>query len=197
MKDLIYLITQGEFFAYVIDVLEGLSIPYMVTGSIASMAYGEPRLTIDMDIVIDLSTEMAERFCAKFETGKDFYVHLDSVLEAIRQRGHFNIIHVPSGSKVDFYQLKKDPLSQEMFKRRNEESFDEKRMASFSSPEDVIINKLIFYNEGKSEKHLRDIRGMLQVSGDKLDISYLEKRLEDLGLYQYWGELKKWKRYGY
>lgn len=191
MKDLICLMTQGEFFAYVIDVLEGLNIPYMVTGSIASMAYGEPRLTIDMDIVINLSTEMAERFCGKFEIGKDFYVHLDSVLEAIRQRGHFNIIHVPSGSKVDFYQLKEDQLSQEMFKRKHKEAFDEKRMASFSSPEDVIINKLIFYNEGKSEKHLRDIRGMLQVSGDKLDISYLGKRLEELGLHQYWERLKK------
>lgn len=183
--------TQGEFFAYVIDILEGLNIPYMVTGSIASMAYGEPRLTIDMDIVIDLSMEMAEKFCSRFKTEEDFYVHLDSVLEAIRQRGHFNIIHVPSGSKVDFYQLKKDPLSQDIFRRKHKESFDEKRLASFSSPEDVIINKLIFYDEGKSEKHLRDIRGMLHVSGDKLDIPYLEKRLKELGLYQYWGELKK------
>ena len=173
--------TQGEFFAYVIDVLEGLNIPYMVTGSIASMAYGEPRLTIDMDIVIDLPKERAAEFCGRFKAEEGFYADLESVLAAINQRKHFNIIHASSGSKVDFYQLKKDPLSQEMFNRKHKESFDEKRLAIFSSPEDVIINKLIFYNEGKSEKHLRDIKGMLQVSGNKLNMAYLEDKIKLFG----------------
>lgn len=181
--------TQGEFFAYVIDVLEELNIPYMITGSVASMAYGEPRLTLDMDVVIDASAEIAEKFCNKF--GADFYVDQNSVLEAIRQRSHFNIIHVPSGSKVDFYQLKKDGTSQEMFKRKHKESFDEEKYAFFSSPEDVIINKLIYYKEGKSEKHLRDIQGTLRVSKGKLDVSYIDKKTKELGLYQYWEELKK------
>lgn len=176
--------TQGEFFAYIIDVLEELNIPHMITGSVASMAYGEPRLTLDMDVVIDLSAEAAEKFCSKF--GADFYVDLDSILQAIRQKGHFNIIHVPSGSKVDFFQLKKDATSQEMFKRRQKESFDEKRTAFFSSAEDVIINKLICYKEGEVEKHLRDIRGILQVSGDKLDLSYIDKKVKELKLYRYW-----------
>ena len=181
--------TQGDFFAYVIDILEELNIPYMITGSVASMAYGEPRLTLDMDVVIDLSKEIASDFCGKFSD--DFYVDLESILEAIRYSGHFNIIHVPSGSKVDFFQIKKDAVSQEMFKRRQKESFDEKRTAFFSRPEDVIINKLIYYKEGKSEKHLRDIRGMLEVSGDKLDVSYIDKKTKELGLYQYWQELNK------
>lgn len=180
--------TQAEFFAYVVEVLEELDIPYMITGSVASMAYGRPRLTLDMDIVIDLTPMVAEKFCSRFST--DFYVDLDSILEAIRERGHFNIIHIPSGSKVDFYQVKEDGTSQEMFKRRHKESFDEKRSASFSSSEDVIINKLIFYKEGKNEKHLDDIRGMLEVSGDRLDISYIDKKTKELGLYQYWEELK-------
>lgn len=181
--------TQGEFFAYVIDVLGELNIPHMITGSVASMAYGEPRLTLDMDVVIDLSSKDAEMFCSKFDS--DFYVDLDSILQAIRQRKHFNIIHVPSGSKVDFFQLKKDATSQEMFKRKHKESFDEKRTAFFSSAEDVIINKLIYYKEGKSEKHLRDIRGMLQISGNKLDVSYIDKKTKELNLYQYWEGLNK------
>lgn len=180
--------TQGEFFAYVIEVLENLNILYMITGSVASMAYGRPRLTLDMDVVVNLSHQTAEGFCSKF--GTDFYVDLDSILEAIRERGHFNIIHIPSGSKVDFYQIKEDATSQEMFKRRHKESFDEKRSASFSSSEDVIINKLIFYKEGKSEKHLNDIRGMLEISGDKLDIPYIDNKTKELGVYKYWEELK-------
>ena len=116
---------------------------------------------------------------------------IDSILEAIRQRDHFNIIHVPSGSKVDFYQLKDDPLSQQMFKGRRQESFREDKMASFSRPEDIIINKLIFYKEGQSEKHLRDIRGMLEISGDQLDLVYIDKKTKELDLYSSWEKLKK------
>jgi len=177
----IYPMNQDEFFAFVIDVLEELDIPYMITGSVASMAYGEPRMTLDMDIVVDLFNKKAEKFCQKFD--ENFYKDLDSILEAIRTKDHFNIIHVSSGSKADFYQLKDDPLSQQMFKNRRQESFREDKMAYFSRPEDVIIidllsrkqndkspdfvgskdrrfvidkekvnNKLIFYKEGKSEK---------------------------------------------
>ncbi len=180
---------QSEFFSFVIDVLEGVGIPYMITGSVASMAYGEPRLTLDMDVVVDLSQDQAEEFCRKF--GGDFYKDLDSILVAIRQRDHFNIIHMPSGSKIDFYQLKDDNLSQQMFKNRRQESFREDKMASFSRPEDVIINKLIFYKEGQSEKHLRDIRGMLQISGDQLDLAYIDKKTKELNLYPSWEKLKK------
>lgn len=179
---------QGEFFAYVIDVLTELNIPYMITGSVASMAYGEPRLTIDMDIVADFPRKTVENFCAKYN--HDFYVDAESIKTAIKEGGHFNIIHVPSGSKVDFYQVKKDTNAQGIFRRRHKEAFDEKRIAFFSSPEDVIINKLIFYKEGKSEKHLRDIKGMLRISGDKLNISYIDEKTKKLGLNQYWEELK-------
>jgi len=153
------------------------------------MAYGEPRMTLDMDIVVDLSANKAEEFCQKF--GEDFYKDLDSILEAIQQRGHFNIIHAPSGSKVDFYQLKDDPLSQQMFQNRRQESFRQNKLADFSRPEDVIINKLIFYKAGQSEKHLRDIRGMLAISGDQFDLSYIDKKTSELGLDTYWKELKR------
>lgn len=180
---------QGEFFSFVIDVLEELDIPYMITGSVASMAYGEPRLTLDMDVVVDLSPPKAEELCGKF--GGDFYKDLDSILDAIQQKGHFNIIHMPSGSKIDFYQLKDDLLNRQMFNGRRQESFREDKPAFFSRPEDVIINKLIFYKEGQSEKHLRDIKGMLQISGDQLDLSYIDEETKVLKLYSIWEKLKK------
>lgn len=180
---------QGEFFSFVIDVLEDLNIPYMITGSVASMAYGEPRLTLDMDVVVNLSAQKAEELCGKF--GADFYKDLDSILAAIRQKGQFNIIHMPSGSKIDFYLLNDDRLSQQIFKNRRQESFREDKQASFSRPEDVIINKLIFYKEGQSEKHLRDIQGMLQISGDQMDLSYIDQETKALDLYSIWEKLKK------
>ncbi len=180
---------QGEFFSFVIDVLEELNIPYMITGSVASMAYGEPRMTLDMDVVADFSIDNAEKFCQKFN--EDFYKDLDMILEAIREQGHFNIIHAPSGSKVDFYQLRNDILSQQMFKNRRLESFREDKMAAFTRPEDIIIHKLIFYKEGQSEKHLSDIRGMLEVSGEQFDLSYIDQKTQELDISIYWEKIKK------
>ena len=43
-----------ELLQRVVEVLEHLQIPYLVTGVIASIAYGEPRLTNDIDVVVAL-----------------------------------------------------------------------------------------------------------------------------------------------
>ena len=181
--------TQGEFFGYIIDVLENSGIPYMIAGSVASIAYGKPRLTLDMDVVTDMSEEQAREFGEHF--GEDYYVDLEGIEEAIRTRGGFNIIHVPSGSKVDFYLLKREPFSQEEFGRRQRLAFDDKRQASFARPEDVIIGKLDFYQEGKSEKHLDDILKVIEVMGDSLDISYISRWAKSRGTGELWSQLRE------
>ncbi len=81
-------------------------------------------------------------------------------------------------------------MNRQMFKARHQESFQNDKVAYFSRPEDVIINKLIFYKEGQSEKHLRDIQGMLRVSGDQLDLPYIEMKAKELSLYSSWEKLK-------
>jgi len=111
---------------------------------------------------------------------------LDSIKEAIRTKGHFNIIYAPGGSKVDFFVLKDDPTSRQMFHSRHEESLNEEKTASFSKPEDVIVNKLIYYKEGESVKHLDDIKGMIQISGHDLDDEYINEKTKELGLYEIW-----------
>ena len=183
--------TQGEFFGYVIEVLEKLNIPYMITGSVASIAYSKARLTLDMDIVTDISPIQARQLAEHF--GADFYADADSILEAIRLRGHFNIIHIPSASKVDFYLLKPDPFGREEFSRRQRIAFDDRITASFAKPEDVILGKLDFYLEGKSQKHLDDIRKLLEIQQDSLDISYIEQWAKKKGTYDIWLTLKSKK----
>lgn len=182
--------TQGEFFGYVIDVLEKLEIPYMVTGSVASIAYSKARLTLDMDIIVDLSSQQAKELGGNF-ISPDYHADLNSILEAIRNRGHFNIIHIPSGSKVDFYLLKSDTFSQEEFTRRQRFAFDDNRDATFARPEDIILSKLDFYKEGGSEKHLGDIRQMIIIIGDALDISYIEFWSNQKSTYDIWLKLKE------
>lgn len=58
--------------------------------------------------------------------------------------------------------------------------------ATFASPEDVILKKLVFYREGGSEKHLRDVAGVLKISGGDLDRSYLDEWAERLEVADVW-----------
>lgn len=82
------------------ETLERLQIPYLVTGSLATVAYGEPRFTNDIDVVVDLRPEQVDAFCAAFPD-PDFYCPQDMVRQSVQQRFPFNILHPESGLKID------------------------------------------------------------------------------------------------
>lgn len=165
--------TQQNIFSYVISVLEDLNIPYMIGGSVAAIAYGKPRLTLDMDIVINLNPNQAQKLVARFNK-EEYYADLNMILNAIETKGHFNIINSKTAVKIDFYVLANDAFSQAQFARKTKEAFTESQVASFAAPEDVILKKLEWYKMGESQKHLDDINGIIKVSGSKLDYNYLK-----------------------
>jgi hypothetical protein len=153
-------------------VFEDLHVPYAVVGSMASSYFGEARATNDVDIVADLAMEQAEAFVARFPE-QDFYVSDAAVRQAIAVRTQFNIIHPESGLKLDVMIPVIGEHSADELKRRIRAELSE-GPAFFAAPEDVIIKKLEFYREGGSDKHLRDIAGMLRVSGSRIDRGYIE-----------------------
>jgi len=179
---------QNKIFSFVIDTLEKLQISYMIGGSVAAIAYGEPRLTLDMDVVVELSIDQAKKLAKSF--GSEYYVNLESMLEAIINKGSFNVIQSEEGVKVDFYVLGNDAFSQAEFKRKRKESFDESREAVFVTPEDIILKKLQWYKIGESGKHLEDIKGVLKISGSGLDMAYIEKWAKVLEVFDIWRKLK-------
>jgi hypothetical protein len=179
---------EHDVFGYVIDVLERLNIPYMIGGSVAAMAYGKARLTLDMDVVVDINEIQAKQFAQSF--GQEYYVNLDSILEAVRNRSHFNIIQSEKGLKVDFYLRGEDAFSQEQFSRRHPEAFDDEKQAIFATPEDVILKKLEWFKMGESQKHIDDIKEMIKISKDKLDLSYINKWAFNIGVHDIWQKLK-------
>jgi hypothetical protein len=179
---------EHDVFGHVISVLERLKIPYMIGGSVAAIVYGEPRLTLDMDVVVDMDANQARQFASSF--GQEYYVNLNSILEAIKNRGHFNIIQSEKGVKVDFYLVGEDSFSQEQFSRRHLEAFDEERQAFFSTPEDVILKKLEWFKMGESQKHIDDVKGILKTSGSILDFQYIDKGALKIGVYEIWLKLK-------
>lgn len=165
-------------------------IPYAVTGSVAGMAYGEPRFTNDIDIVIDLEVAAIDRFAAAFPIA-DFYCPPEEVIavEVRRgQRGHFNVIHHDSGFKADLYPRGTDALLAWALAQARSVDVDGTTMR-LAPPEYVIVKKLEFHREGGSEKHLTDIRGMIEALGDGLDRALVARHAARLGLGDAWASL--------
>lgn len=169
----------------VADVFERLGVRYFVTGSMATIYYGEPRFTNDIDIVAALLDKDVDRFAAAFPAS-EYYLDADAARDAVRDRGQFNIIHPSSGLKVDVMIPDRDAFNASRFARvRRVESAPGKE-AIFASPEDVIIRKLQYHAAGGSDKHLRDIAGVLRIAGDEIDRAYIAEWASRLGVGDTW-----------
>jgi hypothetical protein len=171
-----------------VGALDQLGLDYLVTGSMATIAYGEPRLTNDLDVVVALPIEQVEAFCAAFPED-DFYLSRDAVREAVLHRRQFNIIHFASGLKIDVIVPKADEFEQSHRQRGRSLPVGPDWQARFASPEDVILRKLQYYQSGGSEKHLRDIAGVLKIQGSRLDLGYLAEWAARLGVAETWRDL--------
>jgi hypothetical protein len=142
----------------------------MVTGSVAAIYYGEPRMTNDVDIVVFLRPEDALRLEPAFPQ-TEFYCpprETIQIEQARGQRGHFNLIHHESGFKADIYLAGAEFLHSWGLARRHLAEIEGDQI-SFTPPEYVILRKLQFYREGKSAKHLRDIHRMINIPGPEWD----------------------------
>ncbi len=172
--------------------LNRVGIRYMVTGAAAAIIYGEPRLTNGLDCVIELKAENIGRFEQVFPA-EEFHIPPDEniKLEAKRaSRGHFNIIHHETGFKADFYLVGRDELHHWGMANRKEFKIEGESFW-LAAPEYVILRKLEYYREGRSEKHLRDIAGMLALSSDRIDFNQLREKIKGYGLEKEWGEAQK------
>ncbi len=92
---------QADLLRRVIDVLEDQRIVYLLVGSLASSVYGEPRLTADVDVVVELNLPQAAKLCAAFPA-PEYYVSETAASQAVARGGQFNVIHPASGNKIDF-----------------------------------------------------------------------------------------------
>jgi hypothetical protein len=182
--------SEPDLIALFAQPLNQAGIRYLIGGSVAAMLYGEPRVTHDIDIVVFLHSEEVLRLPALFPPPQ-FYVPPASAIfeEMARERhGHFNIIHADSGLKADFYLAGRDELHAWAFHKVRSYVIAGQAIC-LAPPEYVILRKLEYYREGGSEKHLRDIRAMLAVSGDLLDRSALRDWIGRLGVEKQWGEI--------
>lgn len=176
---------QRDLLRMAIDCLERLQIPYLVCGSVASGGYGEPRMTRDIDIVIDLRLGQIAELCEQFPA-PEFYVSKEAAREAVRFATQFNIVHLATANKIDFMISQDDVWSKLQFERRRKVRLFGEVDGFAASPEDIILSKMRYYKEGGSEKHLRDISGILCVGSIDVDRVYIAHWAQRLKVPEVW-----------
>ena len=157
-------------------------LPYLAVGSVGSIFYGEPRLTLDVDLAVAFSSAQACRLPSLF-SAEDFYVPPAETLtaEAGRPRGHWNLIHHGSGLKADFYACPDDPFFRWAWENRHTARLEHGEI-HYAPAEFIVVGKVGWFAEGGGDKHVRDIRRMLELAAEPIDRRRIEGELSRRGL---------------
>lgn len=186
---------QSDLLKYAATQLQRLEIKYAVVGSFASSVWGESRLTQDIDIVVDLKPADIPGICAAFPD-PEFYVSPSAAQEAVADSSQFNVINPSSGNKIDFMVSGDEAWVVAQLARAKSLPIFADVEVNVAAPEDVILGKLIYYREGGSEKHLRDIAGILKSSAALVDQQYIGEQARKLCVEDLWEAVQNWNSPG-
>jgi hypothetical protein len=182
------------FLKLVLESLEAAGVDYLIGGAIAEWAWGEPRATQDLDVVINLPVEAIVKFSKELEK-RDMLLPSDIILDAmVEERADIplNAIHMYSGLKADLYLMREgDALRQSAFRRRMLVDYGPPIGSVYvHSPEDLILYKLLYLGLSGQPKHARDIAAILRARAGQLDHAYIERWVGQLGLNSAWKEIQ-------
>ncbi len=169
----------------VVKTFEELGVLYYVGGSVASSAYGIARATLDVDLVSNLQSHQVNLLVEKLKPA--YFIDNEMILDAIKTRSSFNIIHLDSMMKIDVFILIDKPYPQKAFERKRIDTLDDEAGSIkiyLCSPEDIILNKLEWYKAGNqvSERQWLDVLGVIKVQGDSLELEYIKRWAEELDI---------------
>ena len=171
----------------VADLIRGIRVAMLTTVDGDGELHGRPMATQDVDFVMDVTAaqlrDLVERFHAR-----GLYVSETSADEALRTRGQFNVIDARLGWKVDLILRKERAFSRSEFERRMRVELGGLPVW-MATAEDTIVAKLEWARTGGSERQLRDVAGILEVSGGRLDRAYVERWVVELGLGELWQQV--------
>lgn len=167
---------QSDLLALVVGLLDEAGIPHMLAGSFASTYHGEPRMTRDIDLVIDHTTEAIREFVDRLDRDR-FYI--GDAVGAVQGRDMFNIVDTASGWKVDLIVRKERPFSIEEFRRRVPATIEGVDVF-VATAEDTVLAKLEWARQSGSERQLGDVLAVARAQ--PLDRDYLTRWARELGV---------------
>ena len=162
-------------------------INYMISGSIAANYYTIPRMTRDIDVVIELKENDIEKFVGLFEG--DFYLNKETITDEVSRQGMFNLIYNRYVFKIDFIIKKSSAYQQGAFSRRKQVLIEQSPIWIISA-EDLVISKLMWAKDSHSEIQLQDVGNMIGTVHN-LDLKYIENWIQELDLEQIYKEAKQ------
>ncbi len=171
------MVNEFEILRDVTGKLSANNIAYMLSGSTAMNYYVQPRMTRDIDIVVEINEP--EKFFDLFK--EDYYVSLDSIRSAVKEELSFNIIHNDELVKVDFFVRKNSEYRKKEFERRIAVKFEDYKIFIVSI-EDLILSKVIWAQDSGSEMQNRDIEMLLK---EKVDSDYIFNWADKLNVTNY------------
>jgi hypothetical protein len=183
---------EPDVYSYFTKTFNKLGVRYVVTGAVATIIYGVPRLTHDIDMVVELKKVDIDNIIKGFDES-EFYCPPREIIgiEIGRtERGHFNIIHKTTAYKADIYLVGNDKLCMWALDNYVEHTY-EGDFIRVAPPEYVIVRKLEYYREGGSQKHIIDIRSILEMSSELVDFKKLEELINELALQKEWDIAKR------
>ena len=158
--------------------LKKIGVKYMISGSMAANYYSIPRMTRDIDVVVEMADIDIDKFAGIFEAA--FYVDAEIIREEIKTNGMFNIIHKKYFIKIDFIIRKNAEFNETEFSRRKSVVIDSTPV-SIVSAEDLILAKLIWAKDSHSEMQIKDVANLIRCV-DGLHADYIQKWVKTLGL---------------
>jgi hypothetical protein len=157
-------------------ILDGLRIPYVVGGSMASSTYGTPRATLDVDVIADIPVASVSALTHALQ--QEFDVDPAMIREAVRERGSFNALYLATMFKADIFVARDDAWSREEMSRGTAERVETSEgliTVRFASPEDTLLHKLVWYKLGNQVSDRQgDVIGMMKIQHGVLDQEYLD-----------------------
>ena len=179
----------ADVFRRVVAKLEAAGIPYMLTGSFASAYHGAPRATQDLDFVIAATPTQLRQLTALLPAA-EFYVDPNTALEALAAESQFNVIDLETGWKVDLIFRRSRPFSRTEFERRQTVTWEGLNLA-VATAEDLLLAKLEWAKLGDSRRQMEDVAALLRIHGQYLDLAYLERWVNELGLVTQWNVARR------
>ena len=186
---MVQILGQRDLVKIFVQLLDKYKINYLLTGSLAVSFYGYPRATHDIDFIIEIQQQDSQKILkASKNLDASFLVDYLQIEEAIVNSSQFNILHPETGIKIDIWLVEQNEFEQNKFKRKKIIVIDEQKV-NIISAEDLILTKLSWSKTIRSERHLRDCAGILEVQKNKIDKKYLSVWLKKLKLEKLFAEI--------